>query len=247
MKLIQKTSALNTVLFLVLCLMSSGSQVLAYYQPESGRWLSRDPIGENGGINLYGMVGNNPINQWDYLGMVTLGYTTLRQPTAICGGGGWSIAWTVTDSFAGEGTITQDVSVKWDVRDASGKKVPVNESNNGLREHWVWRQWDNPRDPWHHSLREAGYCTKGKLTVKGKARFYEGKDAPDDATPVGPFNIPNTTITSYYYTPPSTLPTHSGGGRPGGFFSKKSNTVTRTMIVEWDCTSGQSKATIRVQ
>jgi RHS repeat-associated protein len=40
-----------------------------YYNPVTGRWLSRDPIGENGGLNLYGMVGNNPISKWDYLGL----------------------------------------------------------------------------------------------------------------------------------------------------------------------------------
>ena len=38
------------------------------YSPQTGRWLSRDPIGENGGLNLYGFVFNNP-NKWnDYLG-----------------------------------------------------------------------------------------------------------------------------------------------------------------------------------
>ena len=40
-----------------------------YYSPELGRWPSRDPIGEKGGINLYGMVGNDAINTWDYLGL----------------------------------------------------------------------------------------------------------------------------------------------------------------------------------
>ena len=39
-----------------------------YYYPEAGRWLSRDPIGETGGTNLYGMVNNNPIYHWDSLG-----------------------------------------------------------------------------------------------------------------------------------------------------------------------------------
>ena len=39
-----------------------------YYDPVTGRWPSRDPIGERGGINLYAMVGNNSINAWDYLG-----------------------------------------------------------------------------------------------------------------------------------------------------------------------------------
>ena len=39
-----------------------------YYDPVTGRWPSRDPIGERGGINLYGMVGNNSIGKIDYLG-----------------------------------------------------------------------------------------------------------------------------------------------------------------------------------
>jgi hypothetical protein len=34
----------------------------------TGRWPSRDPIRERGGINLYGFVGNNPINAIDVLG-----------------------------------------------------------------------------------------------------------------------------------------------------------------------------------
>jgi RHS repeat-associated protein len=40
-----------------------------YYSPEAGRWLSRDPIGEGGGIGLYGFVGNNPISFVDLLGL----------------------------------------------------------------------------------------------------------------------------------------------------------------------------------
>lgn len=36
-----------------------------YYDPTTGRWLSRDPIGEAGGLNLYGFVGNDPVNAVD--------------------------------------------------------------------------------------------------------------------------------------------------------------------------------------
>ncbi len=39
-----------------------------YYNPELGRWISRDPIEEQGGYNLYGMIGNNPLYGWDMLG-----------------------------------------------------------------------------------------------------------------------------------------------------------------------------------
>lgn len=36
-----------------------------------GRWLNRDLIEERGGVNLYGFVGNDAVNQWDLLGMKT--------------------------------------------------------------------------------------------------------------------------------------------------------------------------------
>ncbi len=39
------------------------------YDPYSGRWLSRDPAGEDGGINLYGYVDQDPINQLDRFGL----------------------------------------------------------------------------------------------------------------------------------------------------------------------------------
>lgn len=39
------------------------------YDPETARWLSRDPIEEAGGINLYGYVANNPINWTDSTGL----------------------------------------------------------------------------------------------------------------------------------------------------------------------------------
>ncbi len=40
-----------------------------FYDPVTGRWPSRDPIEEEGGINLYGFVGNHGINNYDILGM----------------------------------------------------------------------------------------------------------------------------------------------------------------------------------
>jgi len=39
------------------------------YDADTGRWISRDPIGENGGINLYGYCLNDPINCVDLLGL----------------------------------------------------------------------------------------------------------------------------------------------------------------------------------
>jgi RHS repeat-associated protein len=39
-----------------------------FYDPNLQRWINRDPIGEKGGLNLYGIVGNNPITKIDALG-----------------------------------------------------------------------------------------------------------------------------------------------------------------------------------
>ena len=41
-----------------------------YYNAKLGRWIKRDPIEEQGGINLYVMLLNNILGQWDNLGFV---------------------------------------------------------------------------------------------------------------------------------------------------------------------------------
>ena len=43
------------------------------YNPTTGSWLSKDSIEEDGGLNLYGFVLNNPINAYDILGMYVPG------------------------------------------------------------------------------------------------------------------------------------------------------------------------------
>lgn len=48
-----------------------------YYQPGVGRWLSRDPIREMGGANLYVSVFNNPINLRDLFGLMP-SYTPVK-------------------------------------------------------------------------------------------------------------------------------------------------------------------------
>lgn len=41
----------------------------AFYDPGTGRWLNKDPIEENGGVNLYNFVGNNGVSRIDPLGL----------------------------------------------------------------------------------------------------------------------------------------------------------------------------------
>ena len=42
-----------------------------FYDPVTGRWLSRDPISEAGGLMLYAFVNNNALSSWDSLGLLS--------------------------------------------------------------------------------------------------------------------------------------------------------------------------------
>jgi RHS repeat-associated protein len=56
-----------------------------YYDPITGRWPSRDPIEESGGLNLYGFVGNDGVSKVDFLGFY--------EKKTIAGGEGWKGFW----------------------------------------------------------------------------------------------------------------------------------------------------------
>lgn len=62
---------------------ASGLDLTVYraYDANLGRWLSRDPIGEGDGPNLYAFVQNNPINYFDPDGMQAM--TTLQSSPAL--------------------------------------------------------------------------------------------------------------------------------------------------------------------
>ncbi|PZA14256.1 hypothetical protein DNK49_22830, partial [Azoarcus communis] len=51
--------------------VSSGLWLTRYraYDSQTARWLSRDPIEEEGGVNLYAYVGGNPVSYTDPLGL----------------------------------------------------------------------------------------------------------------------------------------------------------------------------------
>jgi uncharacterized protein RhaS with RHS repeats len=54
-----------------------------YYDPTEGRWLTRDPIGYAGGLNLYGYCSGNPVN--------------LVDPLGLCGEQGGDDGWSIWD------------------------------------------------------------------------------------------------------------------------------------------------------
>ncbi|MEY4489969.1 MAG: hypothetical protein RIQ79_2477 [Verrucomicrobiota bacterium] len=75
----------NTVRLLIISLVFilGAQSVSAFYDASIGRWISRDPIEENGSVNLYGMIGNSAINRTDYLGLLDVDRDTTAPSAAV--------------------------------------------------------------------------------------------------------------------------------------------------------------------
>jgi hypothetical protein len=69
MKTKRSTNAKGLPVFL-LAMLALPFPSHAFYNPTTGRWLSRDPIAETGGKNLYGFVRNDCVNRLDRSGLI---------------------------------------------------------------------------------------------------------------------------------------------------------------------------------
>jgi RHS repeat-associated protein len=116
------------------------------YNPTIGRWLNRDPIGEAGGLNLYGYVSNNPVNLLDPLGLwqfsagvgkgfgigVTFGKNSGKWNFSATGGLGWGAAFSFNPNDNPAGRLPGNrVHVGLGVQ-ASGGAAELAEIGRGL-------------------------------------------------------------------------------------------------------------------
>jgi hypothetical protein len=69
MKTTKRNSVIAAALLLLLWTVQPAS---AFYSPSSQRWVTRDPIQERRGQNLYWFIGNMPLKAVDYLGLATI-------------------------------------------------------------------------------------------------------------------------------------------------------------------------------
>jgi len=154
-----------------------------FYNPALGRWMTRDPLGEEVGINLYGFVGNNPVNFIDPLGLME-GSTALRISTLgfgfglqfVPGGqlfGAAIIAGTLL-TIPGDTTIPykslEDYPANPDdwIPPPGWEETPAGEKSGGRHRQWKgpcgeWRRWDREgrevgkeRGPHWHDWRNPG-------------------------------------------------------------------------------------------
>jgi len=102
-------------------ILSNCAAALAYYHPEEGRFLSRDPMGEEYGLNLYRFAVNSPIMQFyaDRLykcaTLENINFNNLPGPRGKC--------YLATCDGSGDGTsgllcnggrIDLDINAQWD-------------------------------------------------------------------------------------------------------------------------------------
>jgi RHS repeat-associated protein len=86
-----------------------------YYNPETGRWLSRDPIEEKGGLNLYGFAKNDAIRNVDVLGKnLTLAVNVTRnRPTPYAYGVNLSVLIEIIDLPESLKRELESIAIHW--------------------------------------------------------------------------------------------------------------------------------------
>ena len=100
-----------------------------WYDPAAGRWLSKDPIGLEGGLNLYEAFGNNPVNYIDPEGyyaavasvsafVPTMG-SIVGNAVSVSAGFGVVVGFGIASYHAGS-KLNQLLDDKWDFNEVLG-------------------------------------------------------------------------------------------------------------------------------
>jgi RHS repeat-associated protein len=158
-----------------------------YYSPSLGRFINRDPIEEQGGINLYGFCRNNSVNKWDYLGNVLVDQVFMApdddgQDTIFIQGGhfdsvGMADAWNNQRSF---GQAKNYYSV---TNPLTGKKEVVRATSKAEAEAMVGASTAS-----HQSSSLLNHSLAAGLLPVGQPLSYS-EDADDTAPDIAGQNI----------------------------------------------------------
>jgi RHS repeat-associated protein len=84
-----------------------------FYDPETGRYISADPIGLDGGVNLYAYVSNDPVNWIDPLGLFEY-YGRWGGPNWT---GGYNTSWDKLTPYQRQQALTDPKRIPQDAQD----------------------------------------------------------------------------------------------------------------------------------
>jgi RHS repeat-associated protein len=128
-----------------------------YNSTELGRWISRDPIEEDGGRNLYGSNPNDAINQIDDVGLRTVSGSMSETLDGI--NFTWNYGYDLKVTECKKTTIgVVDVTVR-----AKLQGVKVSAGLKTLYQEGVRQQWDNKFKLVCEECKCAGYLIRVKL------------------------------------------------------------------------------------
>ena len=167
---------------------------LVYYNyrhlnPLDGRWISRDPIEEEGGWNLFAFAGNNGVNRWDYLGEFYKGtwysafkyfYSSTPVDKALWISGKFSIAGVLTKTAMdhADGAI----SGNWTLN-AAEAEIAKKEFESSSKHDASGKSFKD----WFENYLKVNYCSKpdGMYKMKTYAHNFKSNKGTDIYTAFG--------------------------------------------------------------
>jgi len=152
-----------------------------YYEPDTGRWVSRDPIGERGGVNLYRLLANDALTSIDSLG--------LRD---------WKRCVELLFDIAKQAALTLSELRKYDpVRDGRGGDTWRHGGETGITTPGGhYNKIKNYQQGLKNRLRQfVGDCIDDKNGPKGGKRFPKWADKLANMSVPPPITLPRTSWT----------------------------------------------------
>jgi len=213
------------------------------YSPNLGRWLSRDPIGERGGMDPYGYVGNAPIGSSDRLGLVST--SNLSGPDFqgdLCSGvAGYTltITWAFDPGEKTPGGVIQgfkDDSVS--IKNCLGNQLVAEEeayqNTMGVYAKAFWESWyvaEGESDTWQMLISGVEKMdTEGVIVVSAHYTYYADLGAP--AAGLTP------------HTPGDPWGTYGPGSYTAPGFWQTVAKKPRTLTYKWRCCCDKKSRTL---
>ncbi len=198
----------------------SGVYLATYraYDPKIGRWLSRDPIREAGGLNLYGYVGGNPLSHRDPLGLLNPAEAAcIAGPNPVCAGG---LVGDAVTTVVGVGIIVYNhYHSEYSDEDSCGAKDNPLVPTDSDRDEWIYGPEDDRKVNSDGSTGPSTWTTPDDYSNQGEAQ--DNLDPFKPLTGRRPVRIPKGTPVQTGKTPGGEGPYNGSGGAnethiPGG-------------------------------